>query len=328
MSLLSSLTSLRAEGRSGGSDLHFPSTQLSGVFSDGEPARLAVDHDDAPLLLLPASTRDLSLTLPVCGGLETRIVHYGVNDGTRRFFIQLKCLRPDLESVFIDLLQNICDRIRSGDSSVSSLRDAIEDFRDLLRNTSGVADRNKALGLFGELTVLGRTLSNGMDVVSAWTGPLRHRRDFCFAAAAIEVKASEKSDRSTVHISSLGQLSTDDVEKLFLWYLRVEEHPKAGCSIGGLVSQLEERLGGNVAEFRRRLSEAGFTPETSEAFNSFKWRVLESCAYRVAPGFPRISAESFVDGTPKGVQEVSYTCDLNCADDFKVPEDELLEQLT
>lgn len=325
---LASLRSTEASREAHQADaLQFPSQPIDGVFTDGQPARLAVHTDNCPMLLLPASSGELRMKLPACGGVDCTIVRYRVASEAFRYFIQLKCLDPALESVFMDLLENVCDRIRSGGKSSESLEAAIDDFRNLLRNRVFLVDRKKVLGLFGELVVLRETLNSHSRSVDAWVGPIGGRRDFLFPRLAIEVKASEKTDQRTVEISSLGQLTKDDVETLYLWYLRVEEDPVSGSSVSEVIQDIltkakEKQL------FESKLDKLGYSTQSREAFDAYRWRVLESQPFQIEEGFPRITKASFSGGVPIGVSAVCYASDLDTAKEFAVTAASVLKALS
>lgn len=325
MNLTATLGDLRRDINSAKSEVHFPSAEIEGVFSNGQPARIAAHPDGTPSLLLPIAVTEITKKMPECDGLSIKFQKYSVEKGSTQDFVELKCQSGKLESVFIDMMENICDRIKSGSAAVKSLNDSVADFRNLLINSSHNIDRKKALGLFGELLAAYRFSSKIIAIVDYWTGPFGHRRDFCLPCAAVEIKTSEKTDSRAVDISSLGQLDCDDYEKLFLFYLKVEEDPSNGKCIGDLVDHLMGKVGDD-GSLKEKLAQAGYDNHTRKAFDAFCWRVIESRIYRVEDGFPRVIGSSFDGGKPAGVIDINYSIDLDQASLFETNLGNLLEE--
>lgn len=327
MNLTAKLQDLRRDKESPDVDFHFPSAQLEGVFSNGRPARLAVHPDGKPLMLLPVSVTDLAKKIPECDGLSITSQKYKIAGSGRQDFVEIKCESAKLESVFVNMMENICDRIRAGSSAISGLNGSVADFRDLLITSRQSVDRKKALGLFGEVLAAMNIAPKIKEIAEFWTGPIGHRRDFCLPGAAVEVKTSEKTDSRVVQISSLGQLDCDDFEKLFLLYFKVEEHPSRGKCIGDLVCDLQGVIRSDGC-LREKLAAAGYDGTAKQAYDAYFWRVMESRVYCVKDGFPRVIGSSFAGGKPAGVLDITYAVDLDQAVSYEVGLDALMEGVT
>ena len=143
----------------------------------------------------------------------------------------------------------------------------------------------------------------------------------------VEVKSSVSWHQRVVTISSLEQLSIAEETQLYLWYFRLEENPADGKSIGDIVAELEPMVSDSAA-FRAKLGEAGYTEDSTEDWDQWKWIVLESTPYQVEDAFPRIAPELIIDGRPPGIGEVNYKLNLDQAENCRREESQVLEQLT
>lgn len=326
MSLINSLNALRSDRSTHEDELTIPSRPVPLTFAHGREVRVALSANDCPILLLPASTIELRQKLPEADGLNIEFAQYKGKSSPSTYFLQITCVDPQLESVFLDLVENVCSRIQSGGESLRSILATIEEFRDLLRGSRQPIDRTKIIGLFGELLFLKKMAASNPDSVEYWMGPDNGRRDFLFPEAAIEVKTSEHSTGKLVVIHSLGQLDNDDAETLFLQYFRLEEDPTMGQTVGDLVAQISDYVHDKEL-FRKKLKSVGFEPSLSKFWNTVRWRVIESQPFRVTDGFPRIVSGSFLDGSPAGISHLSYQLDLIYAQPFEVSLDSVMEML-
>jgi len=317
VNLKMSLDSLREYGASYTSDLKIPSKPVPKTFVHGSEVRIALGADKRPMLLLPLAAEELKLKLPQADGLEIEYVQYKGAAFPGGYFLQVSSMDNQLETVFLGLVESICSKIQEGDGSYSSLVDTIEEFRDLLDKSRLPVERSRILGLTGELLFLRQSLASNPDAVNYWVGPQNARRDFLFPGGAFEIKASEQSTGRNVVIHSLAQLDNDDADALFLVYYRLEEDPGKGVTVGDLVGEIRKHLPVK-ASFDERLNAVGYNPKTSEAWNSFRWSVIEVQGYSVKEGFPRLVASSVQNGMLAGISNVSYQVDLDLAAQHKV----------
>lgn len=317
MNLQSSLTSLREDRATYTSELKIPSQAVPMTFVHGTEVRIALGSNDSPMLLLPVSTEELRQKLPEADGLAMAFARYKVTSASSGYFLQVSNAEDKLESVFLDLVENICSRIQKGEGGYSAVVRAIEEFRYLLSRVRVPVDRNRIVGLIGELFFLRRAFEYNSEAISCWTGPNCARRDFLFARAAFEIKTTERSTGRNIVVHSLAQLDSDDADDLFLMFYRVEENPAKGVTVGDLVSEIRNTLTSSE-QFEEKLKAVGFVPAAEDSWNIIRWVLLDEQPYRVAEGFPRIIAASFVDGAPVGVSGVNYQVDLDSAGAYAV----------
>ena len=113
-SLRAILDKLRLAQAGADSEFGFPSESIEKTYLSGSAARLALSAEGDPQLLLPASNIDSGSQLPVANGLDFSINRYKSAGQPIQAYIQIRCMIKDLEIVFLDLAENICERIRAG----------------------------------------------------------------------------------------------------------------------------------------------------------------------------------------------------------------------
>lgn len=320
------LDSLRNDLVSAAEELEIPSTPIEQTYVSAAQVRMALSLEGEPLLLLPANKVELGKKLPIANGLDFSIVRYGSPTAGHTNFIQIKCLLADLENTFLDIIENICNRIREGGAATACITAAIDDFREILDDGKLEQGKEAAIGLFGELLLLEKALQINPDAVTYWTGVDKNRRDFSFPKLFIEVKTSQRTHQRQVSIHALDQLATTSEETLYLWYFSIEDNPGSGDSIPDLVGRIEKSLT-NAKSFKEALKKAGYTHESSDQWGKWQWSVLESQAYTVNEQFPKIINASFPGGAPAGISHVTYQVNLDNAEPCRIEEPTVLEYI-
>lgn len=317
MSLQSSLAVLRENRAAYSGDLRIPSQPIPYTFAQGLEVRIALAGNNFPMLLIPVSTEEIHQKLPDTEGLSLAFAQYKGAGTTTRYYLEVISTEEKLESVFLDLVGNVCGRIQAGERGHRALIRAIEEFRHLLGVAGNSVERQRIVGLFGELLFLKQALSINESAVSYWVGPYGGRRDFLFPSVAVEVKTSEHREGRTVSIHSLGQLDTDDAEALFLAYYRIEEDPGSGKTVGNLVEEICGML--SLQEpFYAKLGEVGFGLANAGAWNALRFTVKEETFYHVRDDFPRLVASSLCGALTFAISEVNYRLDLNGAEPYRL----------
>lgn len=327
MSLQNSIISLKEDRAAYSSDLKVPSRPVGATFVHGTEVRIALGGNNRPMLLLPVSSEELRKKLPEAEGLVMEYVQYKGTSSATGFFLQVTSRNDQLESVFLDLVENICGRIRNGESSNAALAEAIDEFRDLLSRSRQQVDRSRILGLMGELIFLSKALDSNPEAVDFWTGPSGARRDFLFPKAAFEIKATQQSTGRNVTIHSMAQLAVDDADSLFVMFYRLEEDPGKGIYVSEIVKTIKSKID-SVDVFEKKLGLIGYSPSDSDSWDAAKWTLLEAQPYQVSDGFPRVIASSFPDGLPRGVSQINYQLDLDQAKEYRISEADLSGRLS
>lgn len=311
-SVKSLMSTLKADLKSHQSVFQISSIAVDKTYTNGAQARVAVSTSNQAILLIPASVKDLASELPQSGAIQTTVVSYKDSQGATVRFIQITCQVKELEDVFLDLIDNICTRLRSGGQPIKCIFGAMEEFRDLLR-LPGKIERTKVIGLVGELFALARLLRVYGDSANFWTGPGGGRRDFTLPGCTIEIKTSERTQDRRVTVHSLDQLETSPKETLYLWYFELEENNGNGSSVSDMVSHLDT-LVQSKSDFHERLNLLGYNQSTASTFDKPKWSLLFDCLFHVNDNFPRITSKSFTPGELVGISHLTYQVDLNQAD--------------
>jgi hypothetical protein len=232
-------------------------------------------------------------------------------------FIDIMNTDRGLDPVFAEIADEILHRISNSTAPLGAVEGTIADFRELLREAGdqSVAD-SKIYGLIGELVVLRNLAQITPAAVEAWTGPYDQRHDFRRRKNALEVKTSSRADATTISISSCEQLSEPVGGSLTLVHLRVERADKGDLFVAGLVSDI---LACGVAKMslEKGLAAVGCLNPSSPEWNRIRCDLEGLAAYRVGPGFPRITAAQFPkEQLPEGIKSIVYTIDLRAAQRF------------
>jgi len=86
------------------------------------------------------------------------------------------------------------------------------------------------------------------------------------------------------------------------------------------VDRVAESLQGDAPakeDFARKLGQRGYSP-AFRRHHETPYRILGEHMYRVGPGFPRLTLDSFPSGLPAGIGNVSYVLDMAACDSWLV----------
>lgn len=308
-------------------DSDIPSVPIEQTFVGSHYVRLALSIDNCVMIMLPVATREVGKSLPSANAIDLQYVRYRTEDNVKIDFISVKCTEPDLESAFLDMVENICYRIRAGKSAVVSIDEALREFKLLLMGAPEKVDDEAIKGLFGELFVLNQLTVQNVELVKYWTGPESHRRDFVLPESNIEVKTSGRSQQQVVSISSLEQLKTDPDRPLYLWYVEVEDDPGRGLTVTDLVEEIM-KLGADEQQLFGQLEKLGYTNAAKGEWDRLAYIVYMHQPYIVDDAFPRLVPESFVSGIPEGVSHITYRVNLDHAASNKVEQSVIVEGIS
>ena len=186
------------------------------------PVRLAVGANGEPRLLLPLARRETPASVDAGNALSISVSSFSYK-GTRLRFLDLVCIREDLEPVFAEVVDEILVRIGGGDGCTNAARSTIRDFRALLTRARATdVGIGGVVGLVAELLVLNRLLDRSPSAWKAWQGPEGDRHDFRAGDTSLEVKASLRTGTFGVTINGLDQLEAPAGGTLHLLHLVLE----------------------------------------------------------------------------------------------------------
>jgi hypothetical protein len=268
------------------------------------------------LLLLPLSGEESAQELPEAPALRITVSRFTIGGRVLRF-LDLVCPVPELESVFMEVSDEILARIESGVDCIVAARSTIEDFRALLLRRSGSeVSTARIAGLVGELLILNRLLDRSPKAWRIWRGPTGDRHDFRSGDRSLEVKCTTRAADTTVSVSSLEQMETPTGGSLYLLHLTLERVANGRLAVPTLV-QAALAKADNPDRVRELLSAVGYTDSKADQWSGAMFRLEDEQLYEVGEGFPRLVPSMLVTGgLPAGLSSITYDIDLAAAAAF------------
>ncbi|MCF2586104.1 PD-(D/E)XK motif protein [Brevibacterium sp. UCMA 11752] len=228
----------------------------------------------------------------------------GKNEDTRH--LDVVCTDARLLRTFLSMIGEMLNRAaESGKSCLDELAEVLESWREALSRESREIDRKRAIGLFGELTILeALARKDPSRALSLWTGPSGNRHDFS-RSNALEVKTLTQPGIPAVTIHGARQLDPPIGAKLHLVAFRV----------------LENANGSSIAELNDRLIQLGIPRQKLVVTLNDEARLLEDVErqflieetylYEVTDDFPGIRASRLDENALRGVDNISYVLHLD-----------------
>ena len=239
-------------------------------------------------------------------------------------YLEVACLDARLRPTFLSLVGEMLERSNSsGRPCVDEIVAVLDAWRAALARSQKELNRSRAIGLFGELSVLERMAQQDpARAMRAWVGPAGAIHDF-HLTNSLEVKTYVSSNSPKVTIHNIDQLDPPQLGTLHLVAIRIEESP-TGETLLDLVKRLVLH---GVAQF----SVAERLGVDEDVISERQWRfaVQETRLYEVTENFPGIRRSQLGESTLRGVEEVSYSLLLDACepslDPFQL--DRILEEL-
>jgi hypothetical protein len=303
----------------------FTPDAISGRRAVGLPADksvyLAIDSRLRRHLLIQVADGTTPLTQRDTRSLEVSTSRFQVGSNAEALYIALTCSDASQFVTFAAVAQDIIRSIRSTplparDGIVSSLAR----WRAFWTTRAGGMSRDEAVGLFGELWFMRRWLGSlNAEKVERWQATDSARHDFQWLNASVEVKtAVSQATTPPVHrVASLEQLADPERGQLYLFSLQVCDDALAANSLHALVAAVADLLKDDfqaMAALNDKLAARGYSPDDRQA-PARSFRVLGERLYRVEPGFPRLTRQTFATTSlPAGISAIEYGLDLSaCA---------------
>lgn len=202
---------------------------------------------------------------------------------------------------------------------------AWQDFME--RHRDGVLSLEAEIGLFGELTVLERSLDLGAEprvMIDAWQGPLGGVQDFIPGTGAIEVKATLAARGFPASIPSLEQLDDSIRQPLYLAAMKFTIDP-TGATLPEKAKAVRGKIeghGGALDSFDVRLLQAGLVPAALHRYTR-RFLCKSTAILAVAANFPRLTRGH----VHPAIGRARYEIDLDLADAADVGLDHALRTL-
>ncbi|MBF0688428.1 MAG: PD-(D/E)XK motif protein [Cellulomonas sp.] len=277
----------------------------------GGSVRVGVDSEGHRHLLVPLahSRPEVSDRSGTAVRLTTRPLTSEVGGGR---YVDLECLRPDLDGVFTGLAADIClGLVSAPDDPGTTVRRHLENWRTLLGSGAQTWNATRLAGLTAELLVLEQLLGLDEGAVALWTGPDGAAQDFRSARHAIEVKASLTREGRLVRVHGTDQLEPPVGGVLGLvWFRLRQTSAENGDGLADLIARCLD--GSSHTAMIERLGKLDFPGVASPVVREFRFEVVEQRWYLVDDGFPAISPQKFEHAAvPAGVGGVEYLVDLD-----------------
>lgn len=230
-------------------------------------------------------------------------------------------LQHDAKKVFFTFCANLIDAVTDiydEQKALYALKKRYITWKTMFRRDSAnKLSREVLQGLFGELYFMKKYMLDRFGAavaVQAWSGPDFRSKDYAVDTEWFEVKAVG-ANTSTVHISSLAQLSSDHDGHLIVIKAEAmsDQFSNGESSIEELFNYIFAQINDETAEgiFLSKLSAFGFD-SSDESFMS-KFDVKSMTSYKVSGDFPRLTEK---DITRPEICDVSYSLIINSLKDY------------
>ena len=308
---------------------------------------VGLPHDRSAYLAIDSRRfRHLLVQLPDDGppimqrdtrSLQTTTARFQVGSNQEALYVDLLCPDTSQYPTFLAVTQDILQALRNDKGAVrDSIVSSLARWRTFWTSKTLPLSREETLGLFGELWFMRHWLGPvDAEVLAGWQATESARHDFQWLSVSVEVKtaATRRNGTPIHHISSLGQLEDPVEGRLLLFSLHLVEDALSSNTLHSIVETLSAELRGDFAmitDFNTKLASRGYsTSDTQEACRPY--RILGEALYRVAEGFPRLTADTFLpSGTPAGVVDISYAIDCALCRKWliaKAPTDDIARKL-
>lgn len=287
-------------------------TRPVGVEVQGAEILVAIDAADEKHLLVPISDSKVAEDHSSPGVvLSKRILTI---DNANKDFADLHCRIPSLDLVFERLIEDVLSRIELELAQpAEACRQALDDWRTLLRTATDGPSREKVIGLVGELEVLrilaGHSPAAALD---AWRGPSKSVHDFVRNGDELEVKTTTSVAGNTISVSNIDQLDPTLVETLHL----VVVHAIANETSASLDDRIDQLISMGVprGELLRKVDDAGYIYESGARIDD-RYEIRSVRAWPVDQAFPGLRAGEVGPQRMKGVSKIKYDLNLHAAPD-------------
>lgn len=236
-------------------------------------------------------------------------------------YVDVTCLDVALNEMFVAV---VSDLVRAAAATPADGLVAVKETLATWRWFWGVEvglTGEEVTGLFGELWFM-LQWAQWPAVIDRWIGPSGAVHDFASDAASVEVKTTRvRADGRAVHrIANLDQLAGPDSGHLYLFSLQLMPDALAANSLPNLVVQARQRVAdhpAHLAALLEKLAAARYNPAHEDRYQQ-TFRVVAEEVYTVTPGFPKLTRQSFTEGLPQGIGNVSYSLDLAACGDYLI----------
>lgn len=228
--------------------------------------------------------------------------------GERAHAVQVQCLEPKLNNVFVSYVDDVLSHLVDGMDAVRALSSTVAEWRTLLAVAKDELSESALRGLFGELSFLRDLVThNGPGGLSVWAGADRERHDFVATMASVEIKTSTLQNRQAVTVHGLRQLEPAHGSDLTLGVAEIDRHPE-GKNVSEVVDELLD-LKVDSPALRTKLANSGFVQGMPGAdrhrFHLVSWKFWE-----VTSELPVLRRTALDEAVVNAVSDLRYSLDL------------------
>ncbi|MGM1057748.1 PD-(D/E)XK motif protein [Saccharothrix sp. Mg75] len=283
---------------------HVSVANFDRMLDGGVPVTLSVTGTPPIFVFIEPRVPELGLRVEVTDHGDAPETHLhniaaqiALRDGKR--FFEVVVTAPELFHDAYPLLCSVADHVQLDSMTPArALRATLDRMSSLLRTPDSLS-REREIGLFGELLVLGGLVDRlgAAKAVEAWRGSLAEEHDFGLPDLDIEVKTTTLESR-THWIESLTQLVPKVSRPLWLVsHQLTSAGAGTGTSLPDLVDTIHARLGSDVHRdhFESVLSHVGWREEHREHLTTRWTRRSTSLGYHVTGSFPRLTPDDLRD---------------------------------
>ncbi len=264
---------------------------------------LGLDAGGSPYLLIPVDRPGIEEDV---GVVTVRNRRLDTPDG-QRIFVAVGCGEPSLRDVFDHFLAAVLRAltVEPGRHPAASAVEVLAEWKALLQTRRPGLGTVQLAALVAELLVLREVLLRDPSrSLSVWRGPLGARHDLRRAEHAIEVKSTTSHTDRHVTVNGVDQLESPGGSLTLAWH-RLEAVPDGTLSVFSLADELIE-AGVSTVKLFELLDAAGSPPVLREVHEGIRFELRDKRYFAVDEGFPRLVSDSFVDGIPDGVDDITY----------------------
>ena len=228
------------------------------------------------------------------------------------YWTSFDLLNEDMKEAYFSFCENMIVSVlgvKAESKALDLLKRRFITWKKLFQKASGKdISREKAMGVFGELTVLKDIIAPlyGINTaIQAWGGPDMQSKDFTLNDTWYEVKTIS-ANADSIHVSSLTQLSSNNIGHLVV--IRAEavspEFNSKCASIMGIINEILLKIPDESIEnvFINKIQGIGIDAFGKEI--TFKFDIKSIKSYKVENGFPRITSGNVPYSE---ITEVKYT---------------------
>lgn len=279
---------------------HVSAENFDRLLGGGVPVVLPVSGTPTTFVFIEPRVPELGLRIEITSdgeapdtGLSNIFARVALRDGKR--FFEAVVTAPELFHDAYPVLCSVADRVQLGGLSPASALHATLDRMSSLLRTPDFLSREREVGLFGELLVLGGLVDRlgAAKAVEAWRGSQAEEHDFGLPDLDVEVKTTTSESR-THWIESLTQLVPKVRRPLWLVsHQLTTAGAGSGSTLPGLVETVSARIGpgGQQDLFENALSHAGWRYDYQERLTTRWTRRSASRGYHVTGAFPRLTPD-------------------------------------